>query len=105
MKRKTLVSTITVLFLLTGLSSVYAGSTFSYSNNANENSSGLEIFEKTIDIFQTDIAPSELVPGDLVFCEIKDNLVKYFKAHDVESGFDHVAMYIGKKFGMDYVIE
>lgn len=80
-------------------------STFSYSNCANENNSSLKIFEKTIDFFQNSVAPSELVPGDLVFCEVKDNLVKYFKAHDVESGFDHIAMYIGKKFGMDFVIE
>ena len=80
-------------------------SIFSSSNCVNENNTCLEIIEKTIDSFQSSIAPSELVPGDLVFCEVKDNLVKYFKAHEVKSGFDHVAMYIGKKFGMDYVIE
>ena len=42
-------------------------SIFSSSNCVNENNTCLEIIEKTIDSFQSSIAPSELVPGDLVF--------------------------------------
>lgn len=95
-------SAILIIFVIVLLNMPH---TFSYSNYANENNSGFEIIEKKIDFFQSSVAPSELIPGDLVFCEVKDILVKYFKAHDVKTGFDHVAMYIGKKFGMDYVIE
>lgn len=50
-------------------------------------------------------APDFLQKGDLVFCEIRPTLVKWLHGHNVETGFDHVAIYIGNHYGIDWVVE
>lgn len=70
-----------------------------YANSREEDSS------KLINNVKISGFNSDLLPGDLVFCEVWDYLVKYFNAVDIPSGFDHVAIYIGKFYGFDWVVE
>ena len=48
--------------------------------------------------------PDGLLPGDIICCEIR-GILKVFGAHDVLTGLDHVALYLGKDRGMHWVIE
>lgn len=98
---KKIIVTFEILLILTGASLIQQAIGKKENINTDE-SKDIDMREENIENMATH---PYLIPGDLVFCEIWDYLVKWFGAFEVKSGFEHIAMYYGKYFGIDWVIE
>ena len=88
-----------IVFLIIIILLIFPNSIIIYADGKGE-----DIYQKTYIQKLTGFS-ADLRPGDLIFCEIWDYLVEYFGGLDIPNGFDHVAMYIGKYYGIDWVVE